>query len=747
MMKNLTESFFQSEPDPPATIYGSDIRALVLAHKLNSRMVNIEANAQIKGIFSYYYRKLAPVRTVMLVVILAIILFQKPAWCIRMGNAIDDFCSVDVEGRTYNLTITTFIEARTSFVFTFGLMYALLTIQVIKVLSSKVVFTVEKVKLVLQTIFFVLSLIMSLMQAFNFMAVNDLPNIFKLLFVIISFKSMMFSFAKIGKMLATSYQIFMLLFFVLCIFSLMARVMFEGLDLGAESTLQGYCFKSFIASLESMFLIMFYEQYPDVIVEAGLFSPFYVVFFVFFSVVTSVVLLAMTTGVFYFNYKGIFTKNLNNVAQKYPEFVSKIEMPMRAKFLKPEIADSLTKKFEMQLKEPEIVDIPDSQAIRASYMAKMRRAIMKIKYLNSFKKTNSSNSLKTRYVMISESFYYRIISIGLALYVCYLPMVLIDPDYSRSYIGNLQTSELFAVIMLVDFLLKMSYQNNMAFWGFTNTVECISSVGIILTSHILYLIPADFSASEIIGSRGVFVLWSTFCLMKIFKIQQLLMSSTIKYKIIVKTILHIFPLLFDLLTSFAVILIFYSLVAYSMLGGIMHSDFSGYYKEVTGDNFDSNFNFNDIFNSILSFTATNIASSFLDNFGPGIVASMAISQGGFFQFMVRIFFYSYVIISELIVINIIVGFIIDFLNIYQDNNASRRIKEQVISKKQDFVDVMLDKKEFGDINPEDFDEEGNPVIKPEPAKIEDKKDDYAEASDIYSNDFESQHSFAEPETA
>ena len=184
-----------------------------------------------------------------------------------------------------------------------------------------------------------------------------------------------------------------------------------------------------------------------------------------------------------------------------------------------------------------------------------------------------------------------------------------------------------------------------------------------------------------------------------------------------------------------------------MLGGIMHSDFSGYYKEVTGDNFDSNFNFNDIFNSILSFTATNIASSFLDNFGPGIVASMAISQGGFFQFMVRIFFYSYVIISELIVINIIVGFIIDFLNIYQDNNASRRIKEQVISKKQDFVDVMLDKKEFGDINPEDFDEEGNPVIKPEPAKIEDKKDDYAEASDIYSNDFESQHSFAEPETA
>lgn len=747
MLKNLKDSFFQSEPDPPETIYGNDIRALVLAHKLNSRMVNIEANAQIKGIFSYYYRKMAPVRTAMLVIILAIILFQKPAWCIRMGDAIDETCSVDVEGRTYNLTITTFIEPRTSFVFTFGLMYALLTIQIIKVLSSKIVFTIEKVKLTLQTSFFVLGLITSLMQAFNFMAVNDLPNIFKLLFVIISFKSMMYSFAKIGKMLATSSQILMLLFVVLFIFSLMARVMFEGLDIGAENTLQGYCFTSFIASLESMFQIMFYESYPDVVVEAGLSSPFYVVFFVLFSVITSVMLLAMTTGVFYFNYKGIFTKNLNYVAQKYPDFVSKIQVAMRAKFLKPEIADSLTKKFETRLKEPEVNEIPESQAIRASYMSKLRRAVMKIKYLNSFKKPVTSNSFKTRYIMISESFYYRAICIGLALYICYLPMVLIDPDNSRNYIGNLQMSELFAVIFLIDFLLKLSYNNKMVFWNFTNTIECISNVGIIFTSHILYLIPADFSSSELIGSRGVFLLWSVFCLMKSIKIQQLLMSSTIKYKIIVKTILHIFPLLFDLLTCYAVILIFYSLISYSILGGVINSDFGGYYKEVTGNNFNSNFNFNDIFNSLLSFATTNIASSFMANFGPGIVASMAVSQGGFFQFMVRIFFYSYVIISELIVINIIVGFIIDFLNIYQDNNAPRRIKEQVINKKQDFVDVMLDKKDFGEINPEDFDEEGNPVNRPDLAKNENIRDDYAEASDLYSNDFESQHSFAEPEAA
>ena len=161
---NLKNSFlFREEEAPPETVYHDDIRALVLAHKLNARMVIVESNAQIKGLFSYYHRKLASVRKVMLGVILAMILFQKPAWCLKMGEAIDQTCSRDVEGREYNLNITTFIDPRTSFVLSFGLMYALIVLQILKIQSSEVALRAEKLKLTLQVGFFALSLSLGLL--------------------------------------------------------------------------------------------------------------------------------------------------------------------------------------------------------------------------------------------------------------------------------------------------------------------------------------------------------------------------------------------------------------------------------------------------------------------------------------------------------------------------------------------------------------------------------------------------------
>lgn len=726
-----------SEPEYPDTVYKDDIRALVLAHRLNNQMVNVETNAQITGSFAYYYRKLAGLRKVLLAILLLLILFQRPSWCVKMGASIDPTCTIDSEGRTYNLVVTSFVEPRTSFVLSFGIMYFLLMLQALKVHASAKVLSSERLKLVLQAICFLLGLGLSLFEGMGVFSPSDFPSIFKLLFVIVYFKSVMQSFGKIGSMLASSAAILFLLAFVIIIFASLGLALFEGLPVGADTILKGYCFRNFASALETMFLIIFYEMFPDILVETGVYSWVYAGFFAIYAIITSILLLGLTTGVFYYNYKGIYTRTLNRVAAIYPTFTDNIATAMRARFLKPEIADSLTKRFEISLRDNKVEIPTDAAMIRSTYKAKLRRAVLKIKYLNSFKRPAAAQSIRQRYLAIAESFYYRAATFLLALYLCALSVMAVAPGAARGYISCLQTSELVAFIFLIDFLLRAHFSTKLVFWGFANIVECVSNVGVILIAHTLYLMPADYRATELIGSRALYLLWTFCCLLKFFILQRLLMRG-IKYKIIVKTVLHIFPLLLDLLSCYIVLVLVYGVISYSALGGAINSDFSFAYREATGSAYGYTFSYNDLPSAMLSFAVTNIASSFTATFYPGLVAAQEKGAGPGALLFLKLFFYSYVVISELIVINIIVGFIIDFLNIYQENNAAQRIKENVIGKKQDFVDVMLDNKEFGEINPDEFDEEGFPVERDESKKgaVENLVEEAG--SEALSNEFDSE---------
>ena len=78
--------------------------------------------------FHYYYVKMRVLRKVVLGIILAIFLMQKPHWCHSKGDDINDNCSVDSEGNEYNVMITTFIDPKVSFIISFGCMYFLIVL-------------------------------------------------------------------------------------------------------------------------------------------------------------------------------------------------------------------------------------------------------------------------------------------------------------------------------------------------------------------------------------------------------------------------------------------------------------------------------------------------------------------------------------------------------------------------------------------------------------------------------------------
>ncbi len=209
----------------------------------------------------------------------------------------------------------------------------------------------------------------------------------------------------------------------------------------------------------------------------------------------------------------------------------------------------------------------------------------------------------------------------------------------------------------------------MGFWNFPNTVELISNVGIIFFSNVLYLLKSDYRDDDVVGSFTIYYLWGMFCFMKFIKMHKILMGFT-DYEILVKTCLDVIPIVIDLLKIYLIVLIFYGTLGMFLFGGVMNTKFLGVFEELTGDELDEEmlmFNFNDIINSIIFFFNMNLAG-YIENIQIGLVAWRAQNSSDFKLLMMRFYFYSFLIITEFVILNVIVGFICDFMGVYQGNN-------------------------------------------------------------------------------
>ena len=56
-----------------------------------------------------------------------------------------------------------------------------------------------------------------------------------------------------------------------------------------------------------------------------------------------------------------------------------------------------------------------------------------------------------------------------------------------------------------------------------------------------------------------------------------------------------------------------------------------------------------------------------------------------------VFFYSYLIITDFVLMNVIVGFICDFIGMYQGNCEDIQLEQEEIIRNQTMIDLFLDK--------------------------------------------------------
>lgn len=94
------------------------------------------------------------------------------------------------------------------------------------------------------------------------------------------------------------------------------------------------------------------------------------------------------------------------------------------------------------------------------------------------------------------------------------------------------------------------------------------------------------------------------------------------------------------------------------------------YQQMTGGELEAVYSFNDMLGSLVGISFFNLGGEFLDIGLPAVVALSQYHSSSLINIIMTMFFYIYIIISELMVINLIIGLTMDFLMAYGDNNAT-----------------------------------------------------------------------------
>jgi hypothetical protein len=712
----------------PETPYYEDMRVVFLAHFFEKRKEEVEVESQMHGLFKYYYRKTGMVRRLLAIFLFLLMVFKKPAWCSALGDTISADCTQGADGKVYFTFTPFFVASSQVTILSFGIMYFLIGFQTLKIHFSKAIVRNELIKFYLLLTLFVAGLLVSILESLGAFARTEITTLFGLLFAFFYFKLVIKAMRYFLRMISYSWEVLLLWFLNVFIFALIARLAFEDVDIGSPSFFQGYSFASFADSLSSIFALISLQSFPDILVDAHAKNPISIILFIPFLVFSSILIGASIIGNYYFHFKMCYIENLNEQYARHPEFRAKVVPLLKEKFLNPLQAKGAMNQLAFQLKREQQTGqiIPLVDEGRKATLFKLKRAVKKITILKNFNLKTPQNSFRALYLRLRASFAYKVVDFVVSVYAVALPLISLSKGNGLTIADNVQVSELIGTLFLIDFVVFAKFNVKDNFWSTLRVVELISSLGMVIFSHITYLFPLDFRTDILIGSTFFFRAWAFASLLKLFRIHKIFLNS-IDYKVIIKTLQHILPIISEFLVIYLFLVVFFSGISFVMLGGTYTEGLRPIFAELTGRDLETVYAFNDLLGSFVAISFFNLGGEFNDI---GLPAVIAFQRGGSSQttnVLLTIFFYIYSIISELMIVNLIIGLTMDFLMAYGDNNALLIKTNRAFTSNTNIIDRVLGLKTLENYGLDD------------PAADEPKDQDpaHAELSMELSKDFES----------
>lgn len=272
-------------------------------------------------------------------------MFQKPAWCAKMGDQITPDCRQAADGRTFFIFAPFFLDGTQVSVLLFSLMYFLLGFQALKIHFSEGVVKNEMIKFNILLLFFCSSLLVNIFEGVGGPgAIGGVHRVQPPLRVLLLQDG-----DQGPEVFHQNDQLFV---------GGVAAVVRQRVRVRADrppglrerrhrlpSFFQGYSFSSFADSVNSIFGLMFLSGFPDIMVDAHAKNPLSVLIFVPFLIFSCILISYSITGNYYFHFKMCYIENLNQQYGRFPDFRTKVVPLLKEKFLNPEQAKSAMKQL------------------------------------------------------------------------------------------------------------------------------------------------------------------------------------------------------------------------------------------------------------------------------------------------------------------------------------------------------------------------------------------------------------------
>lgn len=243
------------------------------------------------------------------------------------------------------------------------------------------------------------------------------------------------------------------------------------------------------------------------------------------------------------------------------------------------------------------------------------------------------------------------------------------------------------MISLVDSLLTRKYAGKKAFLERLNLFKLGLSIALIVLNNILQYSSVASNTNTLYES--VYWTWCILSLLKVVSVHNLLTFSD-EYNLIFSTFTQIIPLMKDLFVMMFSITFIYSVVGTFLLGGQVSTESEGLYQAKLGEKLEDNFfylSFNDVPNSFLFLYCimmnndwSKISTMAMLAFNNKDVVKEGEASDWVMVAICRFYFFTYYFLGFMVVLNIIIGSIIDFIVCYLTLLDIKREKEKEAKK-------------------------------------------------------------------
>lgn len=466
-----------------------------------------------------------------------------------------------------------------------------------------------------------------------------------------------------------------------------------------------------VSSIYTLFILSTLDNYPDLLLgvynENFQLMPFYYIFTVF----GSIVMISVLTGVFYTNFKEFYSAN---VAEQLEEekFRVLLQNCLKDDYLnfdniKKELNNYIQDFRILQDQEKEIesrsalleltkIEIKrDNEENEGLYSEEESSESLDDDLMNQFKSHANSgtagkdqiagelislreddeileiddimNAQEADDIDIVQSNYlaYKLFFTLLDFIIMVLPVIQLEFKVTDNKPLNFYVlSEILNMTVLIDPLIERKTKGNAWLMRRLNIYKITTSILIIIFSNILQFIQTSMEGTEIYEHKIIYRIWCLLSLLKVLSIHDLLKNSP-EYSLIISTFTQIMPLLQDMFLMVFILTMVYAVIGVYLLGGMVSSESVGLYKKYLDEKLEDNYwylTFNDIPSGIL-FMYCLLMNNDWSKFSTMTLLAFDINDMSSI-WAGRFFFFTYYFLGFMVVLNIIIGSIIDFIVCY-----------------------------------------------------------------------------------